>query len=338
MSADSPDRASTIPPGQWIAAIRRADIDLDRKGAMLVFASYADFDDDPETGRIAGEGIHPGTDRYAQDLRMSLATARRYLAWAREVGIIELTRRANRRKKLCDEYRLVLTVDAMELLGIPDPTRYKEQIGDSARARRAASKAARTRRAMPDDDPTPDGPGTGTGRGEDDYRSPKTSANEVDRSNDYRSSWVSANSTGPEYSDQSDYRSPKTSAKTPISAHDDPGLALTQDERTPYIDITTHVFDTDHEIVDLRTKVAVPRARPPHEDQISRDVDTQPAPSAAASGQASPAATRADPPARLPARTGLGFCVTCYAAGQTTLASDPTASFCGYHRRERAAA
>jgi hypothetical protein len=42
-------------------------------------------------------------------------------------------------------------------------------------------------------------------------------------------------------------------------------------------------------------------------------------------------------PTRSACPTGLGFCITCYGAGATTLAADPvTGSYCAHHTREHA--
>lgn len=323
MESESP----TVAPGQWIAAVRRADIDLERKGAMLIVASYADYVDDPVTGRAAGEGVHPGTDRFAKDLRRSVATARRYLAWAREVGLIALARRANRRKGLCDEYRLTLSIETLERIGVPDPTAYKELIGQAARARREVAKAARARRA--DDDPDPHPP---TG----DYRSSRVSANDCDQ----RSSTVSANSGQSESGEGCDQRSPRLSADTSISAQTGPGLALTLDERPPCIEHTNHISLTDHEVVDQCTAVTVSRARGRAQDPIFPKVDRQTTSAVGGSGQASPAAVpifadQPAPPPRRPMPPNNGVCVVCAAAGVFVIAADPVAgSHCASHLRQ----
>lgn len=324
MESESP----TVAPGQWIAAVRRADIDLERKGAMLIVASYADYVDDPVTGRAAGEGVHPGTDRFAKDLRRSVATARRYLAWAREVGLIALARRANRRKGLCDEYRLTLSIETLERIGVPDPTAYKELIGQAARARREVAKAARLRRA--DDDPDPDPP-------TDDQRSAWVSADDCD----YRSSTVSANSGQSESGEGCDQRSPRLSADTSISAQTGHGLALTLDERPPYIEHTNHISLTDHEVVDQRTDVTVSRAQGRIQDQIFSKVDRKTEPADEGSGQASPAAVppifarTQPPPPRRPMPPNNGVCVVCAATGDLVIAADPVAgSHCPNHLRQ----
>jgi hypothetical protein len=269
---DGPSRGDAIAPGHWMAVIRRANIDLEQKGALLILGSYANFEDNPDTGRGAGEDVHPGADRYAQDLRKSVATARRYLKWAREVGVIALTRRANRRKRLCDEYRLTLSVEAMERIGVPDPTTYKEMIGEASRARRAAEKGARLRRGALGDGPDD------VGLADPDYRSPRVSGNAGADDSDYRSACVSGNAAQVDGFPDSDYRSPPLSGNAPISAHGGPALPLTLDERTPYIDLTVHNSLTDHETVDLHTTVTVARAREADEDPIFPGDESAPEP------------------------------------------------------------
>jgi DNA-binding transcriptional ArsR family regulator len=92
--------------GAWNAVVRRARIGRERKAAALVVSSYANAD---------GTGIHCGVARLAVDLEVSYSTARRCLAWLREVGLIEVVRAGNRqRKNLADEYRLILGPDVLE--------------------------------------------------------------------------------------------------------------------------------------------------------------------------------------------------------------------------------
>lgn len=319
--------AAAMSPSDWIPLIRRADIPLDRKGALLILASYANYRDDDETGQIAGEGVHPGIDRYAQDLRKSPATARRYLAWAREIGVIELVCQGNRRRGLSDEYRLTLSVEALERLGVPDPTRYKELIGVGVRARKSTAKAARTRRATPSpDDPSPpDGPCS-------------DSADRTERAPIHRSPKMSDERVGAGVPPQLDQRSPKTSDKAAISAQIGVDQRSPMDERPPKHVTTPHISFTIHEEDDLRTKVAVAGARGREDPNSS--IDGQPQPD---SGTATPAAqffTIPARPTRPACRTGLGICVTCYAStGAFTLAANPhTGSYCAHHTRERATA
>lgn len=126
-----------VTVGRWNDTLRRARIGRERKGALFIFSSYADPD---------GTGIHCGVARFAIDCEIGYSTARRYLAWMREVGLIELVKAGNQRKGLADEYRLILGPDVLEHLDVPDPSQYRGMRNEIRDANRAAS-AERTRRA-----------------------------------------------------------------------------------------------------------------------------------------------------------------------------------------------
>jgi hypothetical protein len=286
-----------IAPGHWMAVVRRADIDLERKGALLILGTYANFKDNPETGKVAGEDVHPGVDRYAQDLRRSEKTARRYLEWARELGVIELVRRGNRRKKLCDEYRLIMSIEAQERLGVPDPTAYKELIGEMARDRRSTAKAARVRRAAPASESESE---SESGSAEDpdgeDYRSSRVTANPPVDNPVYRSSMVTANAVPPGAVSNGHQRSSMVTANEAISGQTGAGLAVIHGDRPPYIEPPTISFLTDHEIVDLRADLTVSRARGPEDPNFPSDEKTsdEPAPLRAPPPPARPEPTAHD--------------------------------------------
>jgi hypothetical protein len=126
--------------GAWNAVVRRARIGRDRKAAALVVSSYA---------RANGTGIHCGVARVAVDLECSHRTARRYLAWLREVGLVELVRAGNRRRGHSDEYRLILGPNILEDLDVPDPSTYREMCKDVGDANHGSS------RVSPDDESSP---------------------------------------------------------------------------------------------------------------------------------------------------------------------------------------
>jgi DNA-binding transcriptional ArsR family regulator len=114
--------------GAWNALVRRAQITDRQKLAALVVSSYADPD---------GTGIHCGVTRLAVDLRVSYRTAQRYLSWLRQVGLLELVREGNRRRRLSDEYRLIIGPDILEHFEVLDPDRYDEMRTDLRDARSA---------------------------------------------------------------------------------------------------------------------------------------------------------------------------------------------------------
>jgi hypothetical protein len=127
--------------GQWNALVRRARIGRDRKVAALIVSSYADPD---------GTGIRLSVARYAVDLEVSYSTARRYLAWLRKVGLLEMTRAGSRRKGTASEYRLILGEDVLEELDVLSPTRHKELADEMREANRSGvrDRAARAKTSV----------------------------------------------------------------------------------------------------------------------------------------------------------------------------------------------
>lgn len=141
-----------VSVGAWNALVRRARMGRERKVACLVVSSYA---------RANGTGIHCGVARLAVDLEVSHRTARRYLAWLRGIGLIELVRPGNRRRGLSDEYRLILGPDILEDLDVPDPDRYRSMCDDTHDARNgpAGDPDQGTPRMSPDEAPAAKGSG-----------------------------------------------------------------------------------------------------------------------------------------------------------------------------------
>lgn len=127
--------------GAWNAVVRRARIGRERKAAALVVSSYA---------RANGTGIHCGVARLAVDLEVSYSTAKRTLAWLRNIGLIELVRVGNRRRNLSDEYRLILGPDVLEKIEVLDPAEHK-RLTDSHREANRSGDHGSSR-------VTPDGP------------------------------------------------------------------------------------------------------------------------------------------------------------------------------------
>lgn len=182
--------------GAWNAVIRRARIGRERKAAALVVSSYA---------RANGTGIHCGVARLAVDLEVSYSTARRYLAWLRDVGLIELVRAGNRHRNLSDEYRLVLGPDVMEHIEVLDPARHKA-LSDAMREGNRSGSRERTKRVAEARQRTPEGP--------------------VDNGSSALTQ-MSAEGSG---SDEG-LRSPRASAETGVLRSFEATSALTQDER-----------------------------------------------------------------------------------------------------------
>jgi DNA-binding transcriptional ArsR family regulator len=134
MSADKD--ALGASPGKWNALVRRARLTDRQKLAALTVGSYADSD---------GTGIHVGAARFGVDMGVSYRTARRYLAWLREVGLIELVRAGNRRRGWSDEYRLILDAAKHAHLDIPEGDEYRKIVDEVNGANQSSQKGRRMR-------------------------------------------------------------------------------------------------------------------------------------------------------------------------------------------------
>lgn len=123
--------------GAWVAMVRRAHLTDEQKLFCLLVASYADN---------GGEGIFCGVVTLAVDSGRGYSTARRYLAWMRQVGLIELVREGNRRRGLSDEYRLIIGAQLVDHVHVMDPDEY-QVAKDEMRARNRRSSSTRTHKA-----------------------------------------------------------------------------------------------------------------------------------------------------------------------------------------------
>lgn len=201
--------------GQWNSLVRRARIGRDSKVAALTVSSYANAD---------GSGIILSVARFAIDLEVSYSTARRYLRWLREVGLLDMVRAGNRRKGTASEYRLILGPDVMEHIEVLTPSRQKALADEMREAERAGTRSRTERMRTPDQ----------------------------------RSSGVSVDNDADGPESEPVQRSPKTSVDSPINAQN--GL----DQRSPWMTHTpsrTHLSVEDlpsrADDEDLRTDVAV---------------------------------------------------------------------------------
>lgn len=135
VSADSaPDLGAQ--PWTWYAVVRRARIGRERKHAALTVGSYADKN---------GRGIKCGVARLAADCEVGYSTARRYLAWLREVGWIELVRAGNHKKGLADEYRLIIDPAKHAHLDIPEGDEYRKIVDEVNGSNQSSQKGRRMR-------------------------------------------------------------------------------------------------------------------------------------------------------------------------------------------------
>lgn len=111
----SEDPSSTL--GRWNAMIRRARLTDWQKLVCLAVSSYAGPD---------GCGIRPGIAGLAVDLKRDPSTIESYLRWMRQVGLIEIERRGNRRAREADVYRLVLSSTLNDAVQVLTPEEYHE--------------------------------------------------------------------------------------------------------------------------------------------------------------------------------------------------------------------
>jgi hypothetical protein len=153
--------------GAWNALIRRARIGRDRKAAAFVVSSYA---------RADGTQIHCGVARLAVDLEIGYSTARRYLAWMRQVGLIELVRAGNRRRNLSDEYRLILGPNVLEHIDVLDPAEHKKLTDGLREANRGGARERATKADQRSAKASAETAGSGELR-----RSPRESAETTDQ-------------------------------------------------------------------------------------------------------------------------------------------------------------
>lgn len=119
---DEQDNGATVR--EWTDYVRRLRLGRQVKGILMVFATYADGD---------GTRVFPGAARLAVDCEVSYNYASDVITFAREVGLIELVRRGNKRTRRADEYRLIFGAQILDHVAILDPITQRAAI-DLARA------------------------------------------------------------------------------------------------------------------------------------------------------------------------------------------------------------
>ncbi|GII89709.1 hypothetical protein Ssi03_76990 [Sphaerisporangium siamense] len=220
--------------GEWNDVVRRARIGREKKLAMLMLSSYANSD---------GTSIYCGVARLAVDCGVSYRTAGRYLAWAREVTLLQMVKRGNHRKGRSDEYRLILGHLVNEKVTIPDPDAYRKLVGEIASANRADSK--RRQSALPDQDDQDDAEEPSSTDTIDDRRSepaPQPQQADLRTQGDRRSA------SRPDASTDT-----QTSVGTGFYGHSDTVSTDTPDVRPPSIDHRTSSTDLPWAKTDLRS-------------------------------------------------------------------------------------
>jgi hypothetical protein len=132
MSAD--DAEFGVSLGKWFGVVRRARLDLKKKSVALVVGSYASTD---------GTSVKCGVARLAADCQMGFSTARRYLAWLREVGLIELVKVGNRKSKRSDEYRLTVHPHTEKAINALAEDEYRDLVDGMKATNRSGEKSRR---------------------------------------------------------------------------------------------------------------------------------------------------------------------------------------------------
>lgn len=173
-----------------------------------------------------GTRVFPGVARVATDCEISYQIAGRCIAGLRELGLLKLVRRAKRRgarteRERADEYRLTLPADLLDRIVVPTPSEYRAKV----------TKLDETHRRR--------GPGVT-------QSSPEPSVLAVTQSSPKRDSGGVS-------------RHDAVTAKT-VSG-DDAGTVLGMTQSSPTYTQDLDTTDTSHSGDDLRTAVAVTRAR-----------------------------------------------------------------------------
>lgn len=113
----SEDLAATVT--DWLDLVRRARLGSTVKLVAFYLAGRANND---------GTRIFPGIARAAIECEVSSAVVRRALKTLRDVQLIEVVRRGNRRAGKSDEYRLIIGVDVLDLVDVPTPDEHQGTI------------------------------------------------------------------------------------------------------------------------------------------------------------------------------------------------------------------
>lgn len=124
--------------GTWYAVVRRARLsDPKKKCFALTVGSYADTD---------GTSVKAGIARLSTDCEMGYSTARRYLAWMRKAGLIELARFGNGKKATrSDEYRLTIQPHTEKALNALTQAEYGDLVQDIRKNNSDSEKDRRVR-------------------------------------------------------------------------------------------------------------------------------------------------------------------------------------------------
>lgn len=121
----------------WYRLVRRARLgDARKMAAALMVGTYASND---------GSSVKCGVARLAVDCEMGYSTARRYLAWMREAGLIELVRAGSPKAKRPDEYQLTIGPETEKVLNALGEDEYRDLIDGVKATNRDGEKGRRLR-------------------------------------------------------------------------------------------------------------------------------------------------------------------------------------------------
>jgi hypothetical protein len=133
--------------GHWTELIRRARLPDGIKKTALIIATYANAD---------GTGIWCGIPRLSVDCECSYRTAQRHLTTLRTAGLIQVTKRGNRRRGHSDEYRLTFGPHVLDYLPVLTPDEYEARIDAARAANRATTQQHYKRSRQAVDNPLSD--------------------------------------------------------------------------------------------------------------------------------------------------------------------------------------
>lgn len=149
-------RAYLQEPWRWRALIRRArGISKQDKYVLVTLADYA--------GK-QGTEVKPGLALLAADSDSSYEQAQSAVRLARDLGLLFIAHRGNRRRRTADEYWLIMHPDALDLaakhqIDFETPAR-RELRAEAERSRRRADVAASAARKQPEGRSNPQDPQT----------------------------------------------------------------------------------------------------------------------------------------------------------------------------------
>lgn len=233
----------------WVDVVRRARLGRTVKAVGLMLATYADPD---------GTRVHPGLARLSVDCELSYNVVKDAVAKLRAGGLLKLVRAATPHYR-ADEYRLVLHPDLLERVEVLSPAAHLLEVERLREARRGVYRPA------PDEPDSPDqgnlqpaawaAENTDTGR----LQPTPMAAENTDTARLRPTAWAAEPASAGRPAAHG------VNAETEPAAHGVLDLQPTPLPPTHQGPSTSTTHQPDDEI---RTDVAVSRARAPDEDPI----------------------------------------------------------------------